>query len=165
MQSLKELYKIGRGPSSSHSIGPDRASKGFLARYSDADSYKVILYGSLAHTGKGHLTDVVIKEAFAPKDCEVVFDFDTPCDVHPNTMDLLAIKDGETIGNLRVYSVGGGTIRCEGEELESVPSIYPHSTYADIAKYCRTSRQAIVDENDVAEDVLSESRMLLIPVI
>ena len=143
MQSLKELYKVGRGPSSSHSIGPDRAAKGFLARCPDADSYKAILYGSLAHTGKGHLTDVVIKEAFAPKECEVVFDFDTPCRVHPNTLDLFAIKDGKIVGELRVYSVGGGTIRCEGEELMPLPEIYPHSSYTDIAEYCRANNLRI----------------------
>jgi len=143
MQSLKELYKIGRGPSSSHSIGPDRAARGFLARYPDADSFKVILYGSLAYTGKGHLTDVVIKEAFEPKECEVVFDYDTPCDVHPNTMDLFAIKNGNTVGDMRVYSVGGGTIRCEGEELEPIPDIYELSSYADIAKYCRENNLRI----------------------
>ena len=137
MQSLKELYKVGRGSSSSHSIGPDRAAKAFLTRYPDADSYKVILYGSLAHTGKGHLTDVVIKEAFAPKDCEVVFDFDTPCSVHPNTMDLFAVKEGKNVGELRVYSVGGGTIRCEGEELVPLPQIYDLSSYEAIAEYCR----------------------------
>lgn len=143
MQSLKELYKIGRGPSSSHSIGPDRASKSFLARYPEADSFKVILYGSLAHTGKGHLTDVVIKEAFSPKECEVVFDFDTPCEVHPNTMDLFAVKDHEVIGNLRVYSIGGGTIKCDGEDLAFAPSVYTLSTFADIAKYCRENNLRI----------------------
>ena len=143
MQSLKELYKIGRGPSSSHSIGPDRAAKSFLARYPEADSFKVTLYGSLAHTGKGHLTDVVIKEAFSPKECEIVFDYDTPCNVHPNTMDLFAIKDGKTVGKLRVYSVGGGTIRCEGEELVPAPDIYELSSYADIAKYCRENNLRI----------------------
>lgn len=137
MQSLKELYKIGRGPSSSHSIGPDRAAKGFSALYPQADSYKAVLFGSLAHTGKGHLTDTVIKEAFSPKECEVVFDYDTECDVHPNTMDLFAIQNGAVIGKLRVYSVGGGTVRFDGEAIESPPSIYDLTSYTEIAKYCR----------------------------
>ena len=94
MQSLRELYKIGRGPSSSHSIGPDRASRKFKSMYPNADHYKAILYGSLSLTGKGHQTDEVIIDAFAPLPIEVVFDNDTPCDVHPNTMYLFPLSPG-----------------------------------------------------------------------
>ena len=74
MQSIMELYKIGRGPSSSHTIGPERACLAFSARNPDADSFGVTLYGSLAKTGKGHGTDVVIVKTFLPKPCEVLFD-------------------------------------------------------------------------------------------
>ena len=95
MQSLRELYKIGRGPSSSHSIGPDRAARKFKTMYPDADRYKAILYGSLSLTGKGHQTDQVIIDAFSPVSIEVIFNNDTPCTVHPNTMDLFAYR-GET---------------------------------------------------------------------
>ena len=60
MQSLKELYRIGKGPSSSHTIGPERACKLFLSEYPNAETYRVVLYGSLAKTGVGHGTDAVI---------------------------------------------------------------------------------------------------------
>ena len=74
MKSIKEIYKIGCGPSSSHTIGPERASKLFLESNRNADSFKVILYGSLALTGKGHRTDYVIEKTFAPYKTEIVFD-------------------------------------------------------------------------------------------
>ena len=76
MKSLKELYKIGRGPSSSHTMGPERACKDFLKNHADVDSIKVFLYGSLAKTGKGHGTDRVIQKTLSPIPCEVIFDFD-----------------------------------------------------------------------------------------
>ncbi len=114
MQSLKELYKIGRGPSSSHTIGPERAAKLMLRRFPEAEGFSVVLYGSLALTGRGHNTDKVLKDTFAPLPCKVVFDCDTPCTVHPNTFDITALRGGEPVATLRFYSVGGGTIRTEG---------------------------------------------------
>ena len=73
MESLKHLYKIGRGPSSSHTMGPDKAARLFKARYPQADKYVVYLYGSLSDTGKGHKTDVAVIEAFAPVKTDVIF--------------------------------------------------------------------------------------------
>jgi len=136
MESLKELYKIGRGPSSSHTMGPERAVKVFM-KQADADSYKVILYGSLALTGEGHGTDRIIKETFAPKPCEIVVDKDSPCPVHPNTMDLIGLIGGKEIHKQRVYSVGGGSIVFDGENPEPVnDKVYPLNTYEEIYKYC-----------------------------
>ena len=79
MQSIREFYKIGNGPSSSHTMGPKRASLEFKETYHEAHEYQVILYGSLAFTGKGHLTDKIIQEAFFPKKVEIVFDKKTEC--------------------------------------------------------------------------------------
>ena len=73
MTSVKEIYKIGRGPSSSHTIGPERACKIFKAQNSAADNFKAILFGSLAKTGKGHGTDTVIEKTFAPIPCDIEF--------------------------------------------------------------------------------------------
>lgn len=137
MQSLRELYKIGRGPSSSHSIGPDRASRKVRSMYTEADHFKVILYGSLALTGKGHLTDEVIVDAFAPLPVDVIFDSDTPCTVHPNTMDIFVYHGEKLIGSHRVYSVGGGTIRFEGEILDELEEVYQLNTFDEISRYCR----------------------------
>ena len=136
MASLRELYKIGRGPSSSHTIGPERACLRFKAD-NPAESYKAILYGSLSKTGKGHGTDYVIKQTFLPYYCEVEFDFDTECTVHPNTMDLIAINGGKETKKQRFYSVGGGSIVAEGETLAASEMIYSLDTFKDIADYCR----------------------------
>ncbi|MBQ2881532.1 MAG: serine dehydratase, partial [Clostridia bacterium] len=75
MQTLKELYKIGKGPSSSHTMGPERSVKMFISKYPDCDFYKAILYGSLAKTGAGHGTDRVIKDTFKPYKSEVIFNY------------------------------------------------------------------------------------------
>ena len=115
MQSLRELYKIGRGPSSSHTIGPERAAKLMKNRHTDADKFIVTLYGSLALSGKGHCTDEVPRKTFAPAPCEVIFDKTSPCPVHPNTLDIRAERGGKELATTRFYSVGGGTIRIEGE--------------------------------------------------
>ncbi len=135
MSSLRELYKIGRGPSSSHTIGPERACLRFKAEH-PAESYKAILYGSLSKTGKGHGTDYVIEQTFLPAKCVVEFDFDTECGVHPNTMDLIAISGGEQIAKQRFYSVGGGSIVADGESLAASEMIYPLDTFKDIAEHC-----------------------------
>ncbi len=136
MSSLRELYKIGRGPSSSHTIGPERACLRFKAD-NPAESYRAVLYGSLSKTGKGHGTDYVIKQTFLPAKCDVEFDFDTECNVHPNTMDLIAISGGKEINKQRFYSVGGGSIIADGETLAQSEMIYPLDTFKDIAEYCR----------------------------
>ena len=142
MQSLRELYKIGRGPSSSHTMGPERAALIMKERYSDADSFKITLFGSLASTGKGHGTDRVLVETFAPIPCEIQFDFTSHCPVHPNTFDVYAIKCGNVIAQHRIYSVGGGSIEIEGEDSSLLnrytrDDIYPHNSYAEISEYCR----------------------------
>ncbi len=142
MSSLRELYKIGRGPSSSHTIGPERACLRFKAE-NPAESYKAILYGSLSKTGRGHGTDYVIKQTFLPQACEVEMDFDYECTVHPNTMDLIAISGGKEIKKQRFYSVGGGSIIAEGETLAQSEMIYPLDTFKDIAEYCRERNMKI----------------------
>lgn len=144
MKSLRELYKIGRGPSSSHTIGPENAVKIFSSRYPNADEFAVTLYGSLALTGKGHGTDEVILKTLT-KPCKITFDEKTPCDVHPNTMDIFAYKDGKQIGFNRFYSVGGGAIKIEGDsEIES-KNVYPHSSFKEIYDYCSSKKIRICD--------------------
>ena len=101
MQSLREIYKIGRGPSSSHTMGPERAVNIMRERYPEADEFKVVLYGSLALTGKGHGTDTVIINTARPHICTVEWDETTPCPVHPNTMDITALKGGEVVAPQR----------------------------------------------------------------
>lgn len=137
MESIREIYKIGRGPSSSHTMGPERACKTFMEKNPGIDAMRVILYGSLAKTGKGHGTDSVLIKTASPIPCEVVFDFTTTDIPHPNTLDLFGFKNGEQIAFLRVMSVGGGSIAYEGKAAEKKKNVYSHHTYGEIAAYCK----------------------------
>lgn len=136
MESLRELYRIGKGPSSSHTMGPNNAAKLFKRKYPDADKFKVTLMGSLAKTGKGHLTDEGVISGLESTECEIVWDMDSPTPVHPNTMEFRAYKDGVEIGFNRIFSVGGGKINVEGEEELSPPDVYPHKSFKEIKDYC-----------------------------
>lgn len=146
MESLKHFYKIGRGPSSSHTMGPDKAARLFKSKYPDADKYVVFLYGSLSDTGKGHKTDVAVIEALEPTKTEIVFagtpDFPLP---HENTMDFFAEKNGERIGSARIMSVGGGNIVVEDSEIAKHRDVYKENTFADISEYCLSHNIRISD--------------------
>lgn len=145
MQSLREFYKIGNGPSSSHTMGPKRAAEWFKKQYPEADKFEVYLYGSLAFTGKGHLTDKIIEKTLAPTENKIIFDTDFVCTKHPNTMDLIAYKEGNKIGSARVFSVGGGTIEIDGKEAVVVPDIYKLTTFKDIKEYCINNNKTLYD--------------------
>ena len=136
MESLKELYRIGTGPSSSHTMGPERAARRFKEKYPQADRFLVTLYGSLAKTGKGHLTDDILVKTFAPLPVEIRFDLSDKPLPHPNTLELTAIENDKEIGFERVMSVGGGKILSEGETEDAPADVYPLSTFADIKAYC-----------------------------
>lgn len=142
MESLRELYRIGKGPSSSHTMGPETASKMFLQGNSTAESFKVTLFGSLSKTGKGHMTDYVIKKVFEPKEIEIIFSCEDDENLpHPNTMELEAFdKNGNQVDFWRVFSVGGGKVNIQGEKLETAKKVYPHTTFADIKEYCMEKR-------------------------
>ena len=137
MKSIREIYKIGKGPSSSHTMGPERAAKLFKKDYPQADTYKVILFGSLSKTGVGHGTDTVIREVLSPVPTEIVFSKEDLPDHHPNTMDLYAYKEGQQIGYLRIESIGGGDIRVPGQSVLDTPDVYPENSFAEIADFCK----------------------------
>lgn len=137
MKSLRYLYKIGRGPSSSHTMGPEKACRIFLKRYPQADEYEATLLGSLSATGKGHLTDEVIRETFAPGKVTVIFGgTDESKLLHPNTLILKAKSGGSVLGESEVYSVGGGEIVFKGEKQNAAEEIYPHKTFDEIKEFC-----------------------------
>ena len=142
MYSLKELYRIGKGPSSSHTIGPERACKLFLSKNPTADSFVVRLYGSLAKTGDGHGTGKVIESVL--KNVTLEYDEVTEC-IHPNTMDLIAYMGASKVAEMRVYSVGGGAIRIEGEESEEGKEVYSLSTMSEIRAYCEKKGMRLCD--------------------
>ena len=138
MKSLKELYRIGPGPSSSHTLGPQRAASLFKERYPNAHHYEVELFGSLALTGKGHLTDYIIIETMKPKECVVLFKNRRELK-HPNTMQLSAYDEADRLlGEWTVYSIGGGAIQIEGEKSKEGADVYPHHLMKDIEAYCET---------------------------
>lgn len=134
MKSLLNVYRTGRGPSSSHSIGPERAAADFLSRYPQADKFRIVLYGSLALTGKGHLTDEAIYSVLGRERTQVEFDKTTRQD-HPNTMDFYALKGEKECGFLRYLSVGGGNISVVGEE-EREKEVYPFANFAEWRAFC-----------------------------
>lgn len=145
MKSLKELYKIGNGPSSSHTMGPKKAALLLKEKYPEADLYKIILYGSLAYTGKGHLTDKIILKALEKNNVEIIFNKDVKELKHPNTMDLIAYKNREELGRFTAYSVGGGSIQIEGELIKEEKDIYKFTTFTEIKKYCRKNKIALLE--------------------
>ena len=116
MKSIKSIYKIGHGPSSSHTVGPYRAARIFAGRYPAADSFRVTLYGSLAFTGEGHGTGKAIRSALP--NSEILFNRTERGLPHPNTMLFEALRGGELLGSARIFSIGGGSIRIENEASE-----------------------------------------------
>lgn len=135
MQSLRQLYKVGLGPSSSHTMGPAKACELFLSRYDGDDNYVVTLYGSLAMTGKGHGTDVAVGKVFADRKLNIIFDETSAC-VHPNTMDIVGYVDGKEAHRMQVFSIGGGDIAVAGEQIYTGKDVYPHNTLSEIKQYC-----------------------------
>ncbi len=135
MQSLKELYKIGIGPSSSHTMGPEKAAKIIIEKYKNARKIDVILYGSLALTGKGHGTDRVLKQVMG-EDTIITFDLTSADFKHPNAMDFVIHTEDDTNIIERVYSVGGGSIRFDNLFYESPIEKYNMKSFSDIKEYC-----------------------------
>lgn len=158
MKSIKNIYKIGKGPSSSHTMGPFKAVRHYLENHSDADHLHVTLYGSLAATGKGHLTDKAIQEAFETwkwtdketlestvrRRGDVVIEWKPKetLQVHPNGMKIASINyDGDIYDRWTYYSIGGGDIICMDMpvEGENGPEIYSMNTLKEIMDWCNRS--------------------------
>lgn len=136
MQTIRELLKIGPGPSSSHTFGPMKAAMDILEAVPDAVRFEIVLYGSLALTGQGHLTDVILKKTLKGKEVDIQFDWKTP-QKHPNTMTIKAIRpDGTSL--MRTYvSIGGGKLMIDGQPPAAARDIYPHTTLDEIQAYCK----------------------------
>ncbi len=137
MQSLKELYRIGKGPSSSHTMGPERAARDFLQAYPQSARYCAVLYGSLARTGRGHLTDEAIRSVFGDRQLEIQFDLQTETPEHPNTLEFIAYDgNGDETARTVYLSVGGGTVRKRGEGELQKKCVYPFRGFGDMRAYC-----------------------------
>ena len=155
MKSLRELYRIGKGPSSSHTMGPQHAAKIFAARNSAAKSFQVTLYGALAATGKGHQTDVAIIEVLKPlAPVEIVWRPSEFLPFHPNGMRFEA-KDAEgtVIDDWTVYSVGGGALsEGKSDSMYESKDVYAMSTMTDIMKWCYDNGRSYWEYVDLSED-------------
>ncbi len=136
MESIKEIYKIGHGPSSSHTMGPKKAAETFRDKNPTASRFETVLYGSLAATGKGHLTDFVIDKTFAGKESNIIFESKTFLPRHPNAMKFTAFdSEGKKLDQWTCYSVGGGTIVDDSTNSETL-ELYPHQKMDDILDWC-----------------------------
>ena len=135
MKTIKSVYKIGNGPSSSHTVGPFHAATIFGQRFPEADRFRVTLFGSLAYTGEGHGTGKAILSGLPG--AEVVFNREEQDLPHPNTMLFEAFKDGQLIGSNRIFSIGGGSIRIEGETSEDEIEVYPQRNFTEILNICK----------------------------
>lgn len=144
MKSLKELYKVGIGPSSSHTIAPSKIAEFMRSKYPRATHFKVILFGSLALTGKGHGTDVAIKKILG-ENTEIIFDMETTDLPHVNTMDVIAYENDTELAYKRAYSLGGGAIQIEGEPVIDPPEVYSLNTFNEIKEYCQDNDMRICD--------------------
>ena len=144
MKSITSVYKIGNGPSSSHTVGPFHAAETFGSRYPDADAYEVTLYGSLAFTGEGHGTGKAIQEGLPG--AKILFDRETKEEdlPHPNTMLFKAFKDGKEIAATRIFSIGGGSIRIEFEPSEEDKEVYPQQNFSEIVALCNQENISII---------------------
>ncbi len=137
MKSIKYIFKTSYGPSSSHTMGPAYACERFLKENYDCDSFNVILYGSLAKTGKGHGTDTVIRKCFESKKVDIIFDTKTDNLPHPNTLDMLSFKDGQQISRVRVMSVGGGSTEYENGRTITEDDNTSFDCFHSIAEVCK----------------------------
>ncbi|MBR3694364.1 MAG: L-serine ammonia-lyase, iron-sulfur-dependent, subunit alpha [Erysipelotrichales bacterium] len=143
MESLKELFKIGPGPSSSHTVGPRIACLRFKEKYPDVDKYQVDLYGSLSLTGKGHYTDYICSNTLYPTPTQVYF-HDEFQEEHPNVMELRAYVGEEEKGMWRVASVGGGTIQVLNE-CDEREDVYPEKLFDEIQLVCEEKKISLFE--------------------
>lgn len=144
MESLKSLYRIGHGPSSSHTIGPQKACEYVLKQYPNADSFKITLYASLALTGRGHLTDFIIKEVLKEKKVEISWDYTSSVE-HPNTMIIEVYKNEVFFAKHIFVSVGGGALIVDGVNTEKSEQVYPFKNFEEIKNYCITNNMSLAD--------------------
>lgn len=152
MESIQEIFKIGFGPSSSHTMGPQKAALEFKKKYPHADAYKVILYGSLAATGKGHFTDQIILKTLQPIKTQIEWKADIILPLHPNGMDFFAYSKGIEIGTWRVYSIGGGSIRDEVNFKCNENHVYEMTRMADMLNFCNDTGRGFWELVDIYEN-------------
>jgi L-serine dehydratase len=152
MESIRELFRIGLGPSSSHTMAPRKAAEAFLQRQPDAASYRVTLFGSLAATGRGHLTDQALAEAFQPHPVDIKWQPERQLPLHPNGMRFEAFSaSGNRLESWEVYSVGGGALQ-DGLENSPASAVYDLSSMEQILARSIETGEAFWEYVLVCED-------------
>lgn len=138
MKTIKEIFRIGIGPSSSHTMGPRKAAELYFERFPDAEGYRVTLYGSLSATGKGHMTDRAVLDVLTEEKTEIVWSKEF-LDFHPNGI-MFECREGDRYTNpWTVFSIGGGALAEEGKSTISLPELYDLNTMTEILQYCEWS--------------------------
>ena len=142
MKSIKDVFKIGKGPSSSHTMGPFKSVRHYVNHHTDARKIMVTLYGSLAATGKGHLTDWACEDAFRDGTVAIAWKPKENLPMHPNGMKVGVIgTDGEVSDEWTYYSIGGGDIVCIENPIESEggEEVYDLTTMKEIMDWCNAN--------------------------
>jgi L-serine dehydratase len=154
MKSIREIYKIGKGPSSSHTMGPIKAAKAYLENHVDARKFHVVLYGSLAATGKGHMTDQAVLDVLsAVGEVEIEWQPKVFLPKHPNALRISTVRDsGEITDSWTFYSIGGGDIRCDELPYSETPDIYPLCTMSELMEWCNDNHRTYWEYVDIHED-------------
>ena len=170
MKSISEIYKIGKGPSSSHTMGPYKAMRSYLENHPDSDHLRIVLYGSLAATGKGHLTDVAIREAYSTwkwsekdtidnnekrhGDIDIEWRPKEYLPLHQNAMKIASVNhDGDIYDNWTYYSIGGGDIVCMDCQIDAQDEeeVYSLNTMTDLLNWCNREGKAYWEYVDEIE--------------
>jgi L-serine dehydratase len=153
MESIREIFKIGYGPSSSHTMGPKKAAEKFLKNNPKSQSFQVELYGSLAATGKGHLTDQVIKQTFGADKVKILWYPDQVLPRHPNGMTFKGLNNsGKVTDTWQVYSVGGGSIKDESNWEDTQAEVYQSITMDDLLEWNHSTGKTLWEYVDERED-------------
>ncbi|WP_026362172.1 L-serine ammonia-lyase, iron-sulfur-dependent, subunit alpha [Geopsychrobacter electrodiphilus] len=163
MESIRQLYRIGQGPSSSHTMAPRTAAQLFLKRQPNAPGYRVTLFSSLAATGRGHLTDQALNESFSPRPLEIVWSPEQQLALHPNGMRFESLSaTGDVLASWEVYSVGGGALLDQsGPITQTTQPVYTLTLLAAILNQCEKQGTSLVDyvqacEGDGIEEYLDQ---------
>ncbi len=154
MKSIKELYRIGTGPSSSHTMGPRFASEIFLSKHADCVRFEVTLYGSLAATGRGHMTDKAIMDVLGGdgREVDIVWKPSVFLPYHPNGMCFKAFDAaGKEVDQWTVFSVGGGALEMDDGRTESTPDAYDMSSMTDIVNWCYKNGRTLWEYVELSE--------------
>lgn len=151
MESIKEIYRIGNGPSSSHTMGPKKAAEAFYQRYPQAHHFKVSLYGSLAATGRGHLTDKALENAIGSDKLQIQWHPDIFLPQHPNGLKFEALDpQNKLLGEWTVFSVGGGKITDFTSETPTIHT-FPHNNMSEILEWTRVNGRSFWEYVEIHE--------------